>query len=70
MDTTLWQHCLKRLETELPQQQFNTWIRPLQATGDEDSLRLLAPNRFVLDWVQEKYAARIGELLRDRKSVV
>ncbi len=65
MDTTLWQHCLKRLETELPQQQFNTWIRPLQATGDEDSLRLLAPNRFVLDWVQEKYAARIGELLSD-----
>ncbi len=65
MDTTLWQHCLKRLETELPQQQFNTWIRPLQASGTDQSLRLLAPNRFVLDWVQEKYAARIGELLTD-----
>jgi len=63
--TTLWQHCLEKLETELPQQQFNTWIRPLQANGTSKSLQLLAPNRFVLDWVQEKYAARIGELLTD-----
>jgi len=63
--TTLWQHCLKRLETELPQQQFNTWIRPLQAKGTDQSLHLLAPNRFVLDWVQEKYATLIGELLSE-----
>jgi chromosomal replication initiator protein len=40
------------LEAELSEQQFNTWIRPLQAVQDGEVLRLLAPNRFVVDWVQ------------------
>ena len=63
MDTTLWNHCLRRLEAELPEQQFNTWIRPLQAVEERDCLRLLAPNRYVVDWVRDNCAARIGELV-------
>lgn len=59
---SLWQRCLAQLETELPEQQFNTWIRPLQAVEDGRVLRLLAPNRFVVDWVNEHVAARIAEL--------
>jgi chromosomal replication initiator protein len=51
------------LQEELPSQQFNTWIRPLQAAGDETRLQLLAPNRFVKDWVREKYLPRIRELV-------
>jgi len=52
-----WQHCLRRLESELPPQQFNTWIRPLQCKDGEnaDALQLYAPNAFVLDWVKKHY---------------
>jgi len=62
----LWQQCLDYLRDELSAQQFNTWIRPLQAEeGEANELRLLAPNRFVRDWVGDKYAKRINELLRE-----
>jgi chromosomal replication initiator protein len=60
---SLWRRCLAQLETELPEQQFNTWIRPLQAVEDGRTLRLLAPNRFVVDWVNENVAGRISELV-------
>mgnify|MGYP001330313715 CR=1 FL=1 len=56
---SLWNQCLKALELELPEQQFNTWIRPLQAESTSVGLRLLAPNRFVVDWVQENCMAQI-----------
>jgi chromosomal replication initiator protein len=65
VDDSLWTHCLRRLEAELPEQHFNTWIRPLQAVEDRDHLRLLAPNRYVVDWVNQNCAARIGELLEE-----
>jgi chromosomal replication initiator protein len=58
----LWSNCLTRLEQELSAQQFNTWIRPLQAVKEEHTLRLLAPNRFVMDWVKERFLTRIAEL--------
>lgn len=58
----LWQKCLERLEGELSAQQFNTWIRPLQAVQEGNGLRLLAPNRFVLDWVRDRFMQRINEL--------
>lgn len=62
----LWQQCVELLRDELPAQQFNTWIRPLQVEGDADELRVYAPNRFVLDWVNEKYLGRLIELLGER----
>jgi chromosomal replication initiator protein len=58
---SLWQQCLVRLESELPEQQFNTWIRPLHAVEEGQGLKLLAPNRFVLDWVKSNYIANIQE---------
>src|SRR3954463_9591024 len=64
----LWDACLRRLEQELPAQQFNTWIRPLApeaasgARESEDILVLTAPNRFVLELVRERFAARIERL--------
>jgi len=65
-----WSFCLSRLESELPPQQFKTWIQALRAepAQPEDSgpgLRLLAPNRFVLQWVRERYLNRVGELLEE-----
>ena len=62
-ETTLWNRCIRDLQAELPEQQFNTWIRPLQAVEDEGRLRLLAPNRFVVDWLQEHYIQRILEII-------
>lgn len=59
----MWDHCLNRLQTELPEQQFNTWIRPLHAIEDSENLRLLAPNRFVQDWVEENFMGRIREIV-------
>jgi chromosomal replication initiator protein len=64
-DTTLWNRCIRDLQAELPEQQFNTWIRPLQAVEDGETLKLLAPNRFVVDWLQENYIERIVELVDD-----
>jgi chromosomal replication initiator protein len=61
----LWNQILTRLEHEIPEQQVNTWLRPLQAVREENSLRLLAPNRFAVDWVQSNAAPRISALLRD-----
>jgi chromosomal replication initiator protein len=58
---SLWLKCLRALEAELSEQQFNTWIRPLQATADSGRLRLLAPNRFVVDWVR----ANCLDVIRD-----
>ena len=56
------------LEAELPEQQFNTWVRPLQALEGDGALKLLAPNRFVVDWVNANLLPRIGELLRDEST--
>jgi len=60
----LWDACLRRLEQELPAQQFNTWIRPLAPEAGEaaDTLVLAAPNRFILELVRERFAARIERL--------
>jgi len=65
VDDSLWNHCLRRLEAELPEQHFNTWIRPLQAVEDRDYLRLLAPNRYVVDWVNQNCTSRISEFVEE-----
>lgn len=63
MSHSVWERCLCTLQNELSAQQFNTWIRPLRVDDDQSVLRLLAPNRFVLDWVNEKFLQRIQELV-------
>ncbi|ROQ21848.1 chromosomal replication initiator protein DnaA [Marinimicrobium koreense] len=70
MPESVWKLCASSLQDELPPQQFNTWIRPLQIDSDAESgqLRLLAPNRFVCDWVNEKFLHRIRELVEDFQS--
>ena len=70
MDTGLaqnqvWPECLARLQEELPTQQYSTWIRPLQGECLDNTLRLYAPNKFVLDWVKQKFQSRIEELLSE-----
>lgn len=59
---SVWKKCLDRLEDELTSQQFNTWLRPLRAVQEAGRLRLYAPNRFVLDWVKDRFLVRIEAL--------
>ena len=54
-----WQHCLDQFKNDLTIQQFNTWIKPLRVSLSDNSVFLLAPNRFVLQWVKEKFLVRI-----------
>jgi chromosomal replication initiator protein len=54
-----WNRCVKQLRADLSEQQFNTWIRPLQAIEDGSTLRLLAPNRFVVNWINDHCLDRI-----------
>lgn len=60
MSTAVWQTCLSHLQEELTATEFNLWIRPLQAEVEDDKLYLYAPNRFVLDWVKNKYLPKIS----------
>ena len=69
---SIWQQCISCLEAEISEQQLNTWILPLQVEQDLNTLKLLAPNRFVMDWVRKHFLARIQELVSsmdDSKSI-
>jgi len=63
----IWKHILSRLEGEIPEQQVNTWLRPLQAIDDGQTLKLMAPNRFAAEWVQNHAALRIRSLLQEQR---
>ncbi|WP_423063228.1 chromosomal replication initiator protein DnaA [Candidiatus Paracoxiella cheracis] len=65
LSTNLWEKCLNYLRDEIPPQQYNTWIRPLHVVEQHNGLLLLAPNRFVLDWINERFLTRINELLAE-----
>lgn len=58
-----WEYCLKRLNSELNHQQFNTWILPLQVEFKPHSITLFAPNRFVLDWVNKNYLELVQKII-------
>ena len=69
---SIWQQCIACLEGEISEQQLNTWILPLQVEQDPHTLKLLAPNRFVMDWVRKHFLERIRELVEsidDSKSI-
>jgi chromosomal replication initiator protein len=65
LSETLWNRCLRVLESELPMQQFNTWVRPLQVVERDGEIRLLAPNRYVVAWLGDNSLPRIKELIRE-----
>lgn len=65
MTASLWQQCLNRLQDELPSAEFSMWIRPLQAELSDNTLTLYAPNRFVLDWVRDKYLLRVNGIINE-----
>jgi chromosomal replication initiator protein len=68
---TVWSQCQSQLRNELPEQQYNTWIRPLTvhvplgSHTDAVVVQLMAPNRFIEDWVKNKFLSRIQQLYAD-----
>ena len=63
-----WRLCLASFEKELPPQQFRTWIKPLKCDVAGDAVTLIAPNRFVQQWIRDKFARRVEELAREHFS--
>src|SRR5687767_7645379 len=63
---SFWRYCLSQFEKELPAQQFTTWIKPLRVEVEGDTLTLIAPNRFVLQWIRDKFYGRIQELAAEQ----
>lgn len=63
--SSTWNNCLSKLENEISSSDFSTWIRPLQAIESDGQIKLLAPNRFVLDWVKQHHFAKIEETIHD-----
>ena len=64
-----WPTCLSRFEKELSTQQFNTWIKPLHTEIEGNAIRLLAPNRFVMQWVKERFLKKIEQLAHELQLV-
>jgi chromosomal replication initiator protein len=64
---SFWEVCLKHFEATLPQQQFRTWIAPLRASIERNSLVLTAPNRFVMQWVKDRFVPVIQDLARNNQ---
>jgi chromosomal replication initiator protein len=63
-----WSLCLEKLKQQLTEQQFNTWIKPLSVEIQEEEIRINAPNRFVLQWVKDKFSQQITELAAEHFS--
>lgn len=63
---SFWRSCLSHFEQQLPQQQFKTWIKPLRFHADKNALTLTAPNRFVLQWIRDRFLGEIQRLANAR----
>jgi len=59
--SSIWNNCLSKLENEIPSSDFSTWIRPLQAIEKNDTLKLLAPNRFIIDHVKQHFLTKVED---------
>jgi chromosomal replication initiator protein len=66
---SFWETCLARLRVELTPQQFNTWIKPLSCQESDNALKISAPNRFILDWVRDKFSIRLQEWAQNHYGV-
>ena len=69
MSKSIWQQCLQRLEDELSAQQFNTCIKPLQVVAEGKAIRLLAPNKYIKDQINDQFIGRIRELVMIKENM-
>ena len=64
VNSALWKKCLEHLQDMFSEQQFNTWIRPLQAEINEKEILIFAPNQFVIDYVKKQFLGVITDFLK------
>ena len=62
----LWNKCTEKLENSLSQEDFNTWIRPLKANIDKNTLELVAPNDFILEYIEKNFSKEIKNIVRSQ----
>ena len=62
MAENTWQLCLQHLERELPVEDINTFIRPLEVVSSKKRTRLVAPNSYVRDHISTHYLERIRDI--------
>jgi len=62
-----WPACLSKFQKELSAQQFNTWIKPLHTEVNGDAVRIFAPNRFVMQWVKDRFLKKIEQFAEEHK---
>ena len=65
----LWNKCSQKLENSLTQEDFNTWIRPLKATIDNNTLELVAPNEFILDYIEKNFSKEIQDIVQKQSKI-
>ena len=63
---SFWRSCLSHFEQQLPPQQFKTWIKPLKVQVADNLVTLTAPNRFVLQWIRDRFLAEIERLAAEQ----
>jgi len=63
--SAIWNNCLAKLEHEIPSGDFSTWIRPLQAVETASQLKLLAPNRFIIDHIKQHFLTKIEDAVNE-----
>ncbi len=61
--SSIWNNCLSKLENEIPSSDYSTWIRPLQAIESNNKLKLLAPNRFIIDHIKQHFITKIEDVV-------
>ena len=66
--SSIWNSCLSRLENEISSNDLNTWIRPLQAQEENDLIKLLAPNQFIIAHVKEHFLGKIEDAIYEFSS--
>ena len=64
----LWSKCSKNLESSLSQDEFNTWIRPLKAKKNKNTLELVAPNDFILNYIEKNFSENIKNLVKNTQN--
>ena len=61
-----WNKCSEKLENKLSQEDFNTWIRPLKGNLNKNTLEIVAPNDFILNYVETNLSDEIMEMIKSQ----
>ncbi len=61
----MWEHCLKRLEAEIPKNEILLWIRPLEISIESNHISLLASNDVVLEKIKTLYLKSITAAIKE-----